>query len=192
MIAEQTVDIYLAELRAQLGGMTLNEREEIVSEIAAHIRDSIEQTGASAATILARLGPAEELAKQYRDGLLIRQASRSVSPIALLRGALRLATTGVFGVLVFFVGAFGYLGGGMVLSGLLKPIFPANTGVWFREQHIVSSGTLFPAPHAPAHEILGMWYVPAALVLGSLTLLFTTFAIRTSLRISHQWKAKLS
>jgi hypothetical protein len=37
-----------------------------------------------------------------------------------------------------------------------------------------------------------MWYVPAALVLGSLTLLFTTFAIRTSLRISHQWKAKLS
>jgi len=34
--------------------------------------------------------------------------------------------------------------------------------------------------------------VPAALVLGSLTLLFTTFAIRTSLRISHQWKAKLS
>jgi hypothetical protein len=83
------------------------------------------------------------------------------------------------------------MGGGLVLTGLIKPIFPANTGVWFNDNQLVSSGTLFPAPAPPAHEILGMWYIPIALMLGSLTLLLTTFLIRRSLRISQQLQSKL-
>jgi hypothetical protein len=37
-----------------------------------------------------------------------------------------------------------------------------------------------------------MWYVPLMLTAGSLTLLATTFIIRTSLRISQRWQARLS
>jgi hypothetical protein len=110
----------------------------------------------------------------------------------LLRATLRLATKGISGIVVFFLAIFGYLmGGGLVLTGLIKPIFPANTGVWFNDNQLVSSGTLFPAPAPPAHEILGMWYIPIALMLGSLTLLLTTFLIRRSLRISQQLQSKL-
>lgn len=192
MIAEHQIDSYLAALRIQLGPITLNEREEIVREISAHIRDAAEQTGASLETILARLGSPGDLATQYRDGLLIRQASRSISPLKLMRGALRLATKGVFGMIVFFVGLFGYtIGGGFALSGLLKPILPANTGVWVRDGHIVSSGTIFPHPAPPAHEVLGMWYIIIMLTLGSLTLLLTSYLIRTSLCISQKWQSKL-
>jgi hypothetical protein len=187
------IDTYLSSLRSHLGPMTIGDRDEIVREISAHIRDSAEESGVSLETILARLGPAEQLAAEYRDGLLIRSASRSISPLKLMRGALRLATKGAFGVIVFFVGMLGYaMGGGMVLSGMIKPIFPAHTGMWLRDGQLVAFGTQFPRIGPPAHEVLGMWYIPLMLTAGSLTLLATTFVIRTSLRISQRWQAKLS
>jgi uncharacterized membrane protein len=193
MTETMQIDTYLSSLRTHLGPMTLSERDEIVREISAHIRDSAEESGVSVETILARLGSAEELAAQYRDGILIRQASRSISPVKLMRGALRLATKGVSGVIVFFVGMFGYLiGGGMVLSGMLKPIFPAYTGMWFRDGHMIATGTQVYPPPSPAHEVLGIWYIPLMLTAGSLTLLATTFMIRASLRVSQRWQAKLS
>ena len=192
MTAEQQIDHYLDALRVQLGPMTIAEREEIVREISAHIRDSAEQTGAGIEAILASLGTPAELAAQYRDGLLIRQASRSISPVRLMRGALRLATKGVFGVIVFFVGLFGYaMGGGMALSGMIKPVFPAQTGMWMRDGHLVAFGTQFPHIGPPAVEVLGMWYVPIMLTAGSFTLLVTSFLIRTALRVSQRWQSKL-
>jgi uncharacterized membrane protein len=187
------IDTYLSSLRTHLGPMTLSERDEIIREISAHIRDSAEESRESVETILARLGSAEELAAQYRDGLLISSASRSISPLKLMRGALRLATKGASGVIVFFVGMFGYLiGGGMVLSGMIKPILPAHTGMWVQNGRLIAFGTQFPQHYPPAHEVLGMWYIPLMLTAGSLTLLATTFVIRTSLRISQSWQAKLS
>jgi Protein of unknown function (DUF1700) len=192
MIAEPQIDTYLAALRTQLGPMTLNEREEIIREISAHIRDSAEQTGAVVDSILARLGSPADLAAQYRDGLLIRSASRSISPVKLMRGALRLATKGVFGVIVFFVGLFGYaIGGGMAISGMLKPIFPAHTGMWVRDGRLIAFGTQFPWIGPPAHEVLGLWYIPIMLTAGSLTLLLTSFLIRNALRTSQKWQSKL-
>lgn len=192
MTTEMQIDSYLTALRLHLGALTIAEREEIVREIGSHIRDSAEETGTSVEQALARLGPAEELAAQYRDGLLIRQASRSHSPLLLLRASLRLATKGAFGILVLFLGFVGYaMGGGLVLTALFKPIFPANTGLWINNGHFVEAGSMFPAPAPPIHEVLGMWYLPLALVLGSLTLVFTSFAIRRSLRVSKLWQSKL-
>jgi len=193
MTETMQIDTYLSSLRTHLGPITLSERDEIVREISAHIRDSAEESRVSVETILAKLGSAEELAAQYRDGLLIRQASRSISPVKLMRGALRLATKGVSGVIVLFVGMFGYIiGGGMVLSGMIKPIFPAHTGMWMQDGHLIAFGTQLPQPGPTAHEVLGMWYIPLMLTAGSLTLLATTFVIRTSLRISQRWQARLS
>ena len=193
MTQEIQIESYLTALRYNLGPLTIGEREEIVREIGAHIRDSAEEPGASLSSVLAGLGPAERLAAQYRDGLLIRQASRSRSPLVLLRGALRLATKSIFGILVFLVGLFGYaIGGGLVLTAFIKPILPAHTGVWFDGSgHFMSSGVLFPPPGSSAHEVLGFWFIPIALIVGSLTLLFTNWAIRTALRVSQRWQSRL-
>ncbi len=193
MIETMQIDTYLSSLRTHLGPMTLSESDEIVREISAHIRDSAEESGVSVETILASLGSAEELAAQYRDGILIRKASRSISPVTLMRGALRLATKGISGMVVLFVGMVGYLiGGGCVLSGLLKGVFPAHTGTWYQDGRMIASGTQLYILPPPAHEVLGMWYIPLMLTVGSLTLLATTFVIRTSLRISQRWQAKLA
>lgn len=191
MITEQRVETYLSSLRSHLEPMTLNERDEILREITAHIRDAQEEAGVNLDAVLARLGTPEELAGQYRDGMLIRRASRSYSPLLLLRGALRLATRGVSGVLVFFAGAFGYLiGGGCVLSAMLKPVFPQNTGLWVRDGRLISSGTLINPP-AGAHEVLGNWYIVVMLVLGSLLLLGTMYLIRATLRVSRLAQIRL-
>lgn len=192
MIQSMELDTYLSDLRSHLAPMTLTEREEILREISAHVRDAMEESGSSAVAVLQRLGPADELAAQYRDGLLIRRASHSISPLLLLRASLRLATKGIAGGLVFFAAIFGYLiGGGFVLSAFAKCVLPAHTGVWVNDGKIVSSGTLFPIPQAPAHDVAGWWYVPAALALGSLLILITSFVIRTALRVSKLVQAKL-
>src|ERR1035437_6190076 len=185
MTAEMQIDNYLIGLRLQLGPLTISEWEEIVREIGAHIRDSAEESGASVETVLARLGPAQALAAQYRDGLLIRQASRSLSPLVLLRATLRLATKGVFGIFVFTCGVFGYsFGVGFLAVALAKIILPAHTGAWVQDGQLVAAGA-FEYGYPPlAHEVLGMWIIPLALTLGSLTLLLTTAVIRTSLRVS--------
>ncbi len=192
MTEKQEVQAYLAALRAALGPVALGEREEIAREIEAHIEDSLQEPGAELAAVLERLGAAEALAAQYREGLPIRRASRSRSPVTLLRGALRLATKGVFGMLVFFAGAFGYLmGGGMVLAGVLKPIFPHNAGIWVTKTQVVSAGVLTPAPPPPAHEVAGLWFTPIMLVLGALLLLATTAVIRAALGASQRLQAYL-
>ena len=192
MIADQQINSFVAALRTELVPIAIEDREEILREITAHIRDSAEQTGAPIDVILTRLGSPAELAAQYRASLIIRKASRSLSPMKLMRAALSLATKGIFGVVVFFLGIFGYaIGGGLAVSGMVKPILPAHTGVWLQDGHFVSSGTLFPAPPPPAYEVLGMWYIIIALILGSLTILLTSFLIRACLRISHKWQSKL-
>ncbi len=193
MTTEMQIESYLTTLRSHLGPLTIAEREEIVREINSHIRDSAEVAGVSVETILSRLGPPEKLAAQYREGLLIRTASRSFSPVVLMRAALRLATKGIFGVLVFLLGLFGYvIGADLVLTALVKPFLPEHTGLWFDSNgNFMSSGVLFPEPASSAHEVLGFWYIPLALIVGSLTLLATTWAIRASLRISQRWRARL-
>lgn len=192
MTAEVQIDSYLTALRLHLGPVTIAEREEIVREISAHVRDSVEETGASVETVLARLGPAKDLAAQYRDGLLIRKASRSLSPLVLLRATLRLATKGVFGIVVFFLSIFGYsFGVGCVGAAVAKTIVPAHTGAWVEDGRLVSVGMFIYGTSPRAHEVLGLWIIPIGLVLGSLTLLLTTFLVRASLQASHRVQSRL-
>ena len=193
MTDEQQVEQYLSSLRTHLGAMPLTEREEILREIQAHIRDSAEEPGSSLGVVLARLGPADELAVEYQDGLLIRQASRSFSPISLMRAMFRIATRGVRGVLgtlAFVCGFLGYLiGFGVVLTAILKPLLPDRTGLWTNgsaEHFRFLAGTVYPTPQPPMHEILGWRYIPIALTVGALLLVLTTLAIRFFLRLSRR------
>jgi uncharacterized membrane protein len=192
MTTELAIDNYLTSLRLHLGPLTIAEREEIVREIGAHIRDSAEESGTSVETVLARLGPATDLAAQYREGLLIRTASRSFSPLVLLRAALRLATKSIFGIFVFFCSVIGYsFGAGFVVVAFAKAIVPSHTGAWVQDGRLVSAGAFVYGMPPMAHEVLGMWAIPLGLIAGSLTLLLTTFLVRNSLRISQRVQARL-
>lgn len=191
MTPRQQMDHYLKRFAEHLRSFSDGEREEILGEIGAHIRDSSEQHNGDVAAVLNRLGNPEALAEQYRDSILMNKASRSNSPLVLLRAALRFATKGVVGVFVFVCGTLGYaLGAGLVLVGLIKPLAPTHTGLWMQNGVPVSSGVLVVVPPPPAHEVLGWWIIPITLILGAMTLLITTVLIRCSLKLFPSLKAR--
>jgi uncharacterized membrane protein len=178
MTPEAQISNYLARLRASLIGMTVSEREDIVEEIRMHIRERSSDPPSSLDAVLAGLGSPELLAEQYRTGLLVQRARSSRSPFLILRAALRWATTGVEGFIVFLIAVVGYAtGGAFLLLALLKPVFPQYTGLWVGPNEFSLSfrmGATMTNPPPPVHEVLGWWLIPVCLVVGSLSLALTT------------------
>ncbi len=64
--AETAIYNYLRTLRENLSDIPDSEREDIVREINAHVRDRAEENNNSVEQVLRRLGSAEELASEYR------------------------------------------------------------------------------------------------------------------------------
>ena len=84
--------------------------------------------------------------------------------------------------MVFFITLFGYvMGGGFLLLAVLKPLFPERTGLWVGPGVFDFSfrmGLLPNYPSASVHEVLGWWFIPVCLVLGSLIVALTTKLIQ--------------
>ena len=174
--AESQIETYQRSLRECLANLSIAEREDIIREISVHIRESA-GAESNVSVILDRLGNPAELAAQYTDNVIIRRATRSISPITILRATLHLARRGVEGTVLFFFALFGYaVGIGLVITALLKSFFPRETGLWVGP-HTFDFGFRTPAQTA-AHEIAGWLYIPAALLIGGFFLWFTTYGMR--------------
>jgi hypothetical protein len=180
--ADSQMNDYLNALRECLPNMSVADREEIVREISVHIRECAQEPNSNMGAVLERLGSAENLASQYGHDLVIRRASRSFSPLIILRATGHLARRGVEGIVLFLGALFGYvLGGGLVLTAFLKPIFPRQTGLWIGPG-VFDFGIHEPRYSYPVHEVLGWWYIPVALWVGFFFLSLTTYGIRRFLR----------
>jgi uncharacterized membrane protein len=198
-VTNQQVSAYLAALASHLAPITLAEREDILREIGAHIRDSVEG-GVPVETVLAGLGTPQILAEQYRDGALIREASRSLSPVLLLKATLRLAAKGAVGVLLFLAAFTGYTTSiGLFLMGVLKPFMPNSVGMW-SNRSVGPNTTSSPnpavafgiQPHSAPHELLGWWAIPIGIVSGIVLFAVTTLAVRYFVRLSRNARGDLN
>ncbi len=187
---EQQIDTYLRSFRECLANMTVADREEIIREISVHVRESVEEGGANVGVVLARLGPAEQLAAQYTDDVVVRRAVASISPLRILHATLHVAHRGVEGFVLFCIALVGYAGGiGFIVTALLKSFYPRETGLWVGP-HTFDFGFHTTAAADPtAHEALGWLYIPIALALGGLFLWITTYSMRwllSKMRIRKQ------
>ena len=194
MTPNDPLELYLSRFQSALVGMTLAERQDIAEEIRAHVLDR-SASGMSVAETLVRLGPAEDLAREYcrgalvrRAGALVRRASASISPWLMLRAAFAWAMTGVHGMGVFFTALVGYtLGFAFALLALAKFVFPEATGLW------VGDGVFhfgFPPPVGQeAREVLGTWFQPVAVGLAALFLTLTTVVMRALMPRFRHWRA---
>jgi uncharacterized membrane protein len=186
MTTQDPLEAYLAKLRSALVGMTVADREEIVEEIRTHITDRMSTSGLTIEEALQRLGPVEELAKDYRSGALVKRARTSFSPFAILRATFAWAMTGVHGAAAFVIAVLGYtLGFGMMVLAFLKPLFPEHIGLWIGPS-LFTFG-IHPSD-VPAHEVLGPWFVQVTLLIGSVSILVTTLAMRRLLPRFKYWR----
>ena len=168
MNRDPETDQYLANVRVHLRSATVGEEEAVIREVAARIKDVAGKTGAATATVLESLGPADKVARQYRDAHLITKASRSNSPVLLLHASLR---NGIPGVLAFLVGLAGYwVGGIIVIYGTLALLWSA---VHYEMNAPVTIGS-------------SMLQTFTTVVAGAIVLVLTTFLLRMLLRGSKR------
>lgn len=178
---EMQLSEYVETLRRCLAPLPAAERNDITEEIRVHVRERLASDPVIALQeVLHRLGTPLALAREYQSNQMLERASRSYSPLLMLRATLRLALTGIQGFLMFNIATIGYaLGGGFVLLALAKPFFPDTIGLWMGPHTGFDFG--FRPENArlsPAHELLGDWFVPAAIGVGALFTAGTTKLLR--------------
>jgi uncharacterized membrane protein len=192
MNANQQVEQYLSSLQSRLAALDQAQRQEILREIEAHIRDAAELPNYSIEKVLQQLGSPADLAADYRDNFVIERASRSFSPVSLLRGTLRAAARGSIGLLAFLLGFVGYLGGlAFIAVAVIKPILPLRTGVWVANGRLKDIGVQMYVPKPPLHEVAGWWFIPLAVLAGMGLVFATTYAIRAFLRTSARFSRRI-
>ncbi|MBZ5586597.1 MAG: hypothetical protein LAQ30_31305 [Acidobacteriia bacterium] len=188
------LDSYLVRFQSALVGMTLAERQDIVEEIRVHVEER-NAAGMSVEEALARLGPADELAREYcrgalvrRAGALVRRASTAFSPWVILKAAFAWAMTGVHGMGVFAVALIGYgLGFAFAALAVMKFFFPEATGFWVGDGQAHFG---FPPPNGrEAQEFLGTWFQPVVVGMAALLLAGTTALMRKLMAKFRYWRA---
>jgi hypothetical protein len=186
MTTDNPLESYIVRFRCVLAGMTLAEQQDIVAEIRAHIHERVSVSGMSIEETLARLGPPEDLAREYSRGALLRRASNGFSPWLILRAAFAWAMTGIHGAGVFVTALLGYaLAFGFMLCCLLKMVFPDETGLWIDPDFNLG----FHAGDLPqGHEVLGSWFQPITFGIGLLLFTLTTMLMRVLLHRFKQWR----
>jgi hypothetical protein len=172
------MDQYLAELRANLRSLPLEQATDIVEEIRSHIHDTAggggEMTEASVNLALNRLGPPSALAASYVTDNLLAHAQSNRMPWTVLHGVFHWATLSVKGFLVFFVCSIGYaFGASFFIAALAKPFNP-KVGLWLIDQDTYSLALGMTDAIPRGHELLGWKLIPLGLALGGGTIMLTT------------------
>lgn len=179
---------YLFVLRKALrASLPSDVAQDAFREIESHIRERLDgvEAGpdelAAVERVLDELGLPLRVAQAYSSELVVDEAVTSGRVGAILRALWSLAVSTSVGFAATLVAFVGYtLGVSLVVIAGLKPIFPANVGLFVVDGVPRSFGALFPGP-AGATVVGGYWVVPIALVLGLVVLVLTHRAARAFL-----------
>jgi uncharacterized membrane protein len=182
---QEPVEIYLAELREELGGLPQQDVEDVLRELRGHIAERAaaidpQRHKTPVEEILARLGTPKEIGSLYRADALVAHARAGFSPPLIVRATIRWATKTALGFMAFLAGVLGYaLGASLIVCAFLKPFFPAYIGLWINPHGMVL-GAQMPRPHS--QELLGWWIIPYGFGVGLAFILGTTVLLRWMLR----------
>lgn len=187
------IEDYFSRLDAQMSDMPAADRQEFVRELRAHVLDRLDQVAVASdqdcRSVLQALGTPEEIARQYRLERILNRSAWKISPLSVLRTLLRWTLTGIQGYIVFMVAVLGYLlSAAFYITALLKPLFPHNVGLFVTNQGIEIAR--FPTM-PPGTDLLGVYYIPVAVILGYLFTFGTTLLIRFIMRRFGQLKQKI-
>jgi hypothetical protein len=195
-VGEGRVNGYLFVLQRSLKTFLPAETvRDAVKEIESHLRERIAAADGApnerdaVERILLELGPPLRVAQAYSAERTIDEAITTGRLIPTLRAVWHLAVTTFVGFWAALGMFFGYLIALAFLAvAILKPIFPANVGIWMYESDGLphNIGIEFPPP-ADQHLVGGYWVIPFALVAG-LGILVLTY--RASKRFLVWWRER--
>jgi hypothetical protein len=148
---------FLRRLERALAPLDAAERAEILAELSSHLADRAEQGPDRLSAALAIMGEPSEYARRYLEDHQLADALQRVAPgLALISilgraGRSALAFAVGLGVVTLYC-----LGLSFLAMAILKPLAPANIGLWAgAEFHF---GFLARPPATP--EALGLWMIP--------------------------------
>ena len=179
------LELYIAQLQTSLTGMTLALRQDIVDEIRAHVHERMCVSGMPIPEILERLGPPEELARQYCTGALVARHDR-LSPLVVLRGAGAWVVTAAHAVAIAVVAVYGYgIALGFFVFALFRSLAPQMTGLWVTADF--DDIGIGPNPPLDAQPLAEHWLQPIALGLGVVFVMLATMALRRLVPSIKRW-----
>lgn len=166
---------------------------DALSEIESHIRERVAQAvalpneEAALERVLALLGPPLRVAQAYSAEMAVDEALATGGLASMGRAVWRLATMtvrGFFAALGLFTGYA--MGASLLITAMLKPVFPNNVGLFVRDGVPYAFGVNFPAQ--PGFEVWGgYWVIPIAGLLGLAILVGTH---RAAARFLAWWRAQ--
>jgi hypothetical protein len=164
MPTHDPIRAYTRTLARHLRALDPADAADVVAEIESHIHDAIELAEAGGETVnvpalLERFGAPETLAAQYIAH--IRHGAPPPSGFRVLQRVRHSVTRGLY----FSMGAFGFsIAACLLLLAVAKMFDPASVGVWSTNagQHVTIGWS--GAPRADARELLGIAFVPVAML----------------------------
>ncbi|HEX4953603.1 MAG TPA: hypothetical protein VF017_09460 [Thermoanaerobaculia bacterium] len=157
----QPLAAYLRELRWALGALPEADRNEIVAEARSHLLDRLEG-GAAIEAAIAGLGTPRDYARpfveDYRQSTALAHGrTRDLLPVLLERIATSARAAGsVALLLLLWAPALALLG-----TAIVKLSHPQIAGLWVGPKHFFIGTIDDPTV---AHEVLGFWIFPLAVV----------------------------
>lgn len=163
---EPRVDSYLARVRVALHGLPERQIDDIMRELRAHAIELAEREGIEAA--FASLGDPVDLAKAYQAESQIIRGECSSSSLRILLGLRHAGRTRAGRFLATVLYVFGYVYVVTLwVAAADKLLFPSRTGLWYVPGDWKSLALRTnDSPPPGAHDLLGWWLIPAAIVAG--------------------------
>jgi len=163
MTDREKIHDYLKSLSKYLARLEREDADEVLKEIESHIFDALELKGetTSVEAVLDGLGSPRELASAYVGHIL------EGTPPPTGFNAIQKVKRGVTKSLYYSTALFGYgWSAVLLLLGISKIVFPHEIVIWkavHGSSFIIGQPTQMPEGSV---EIVGMWLVPVALILG--------------------------
>lgn len=153
---------WLRRLKWSLTSVPSPERDDIVQETHAHLREAI-AGGQTSGAVLAGFGTPEEYARQFVDEMDVSRALGSGRPAAMFATVVRRMHRSFIATLAFLaVFILGCAALGIGYTVVMKIVDPQHAGLWMgRTQFFI--GTIDDP--TSAHELLGYSLFPVAAML---------------------------
>ena len=163
---ESMVESYLERVRMALHGLPERQIDDILRELRAHAIELAEGRGIDVA--FESLGDPVELAKAYQAESQIIRGECSSSTLRILLGLRHAGRTRAGRFVATVLYASGYVNVVTLwMAAADKLLFPSRTGLWYVPGNWTSLALRTDGSSPPgAHELLGWWLIPVAVLAG--------------------------